>query len=100
MSFGGGRSAYFSLVGMGQLMSSNARRWMVVGVARIGIVGVCGSVLSRMSLQVSFARRSSSVVKLRTGSPSVSVRVDAVSTARSNVLRARPERRHLAGARR
>ena len=81
LGFGGGRSVYFSPIGMGELVSSNARRWMVVGVARIGVVGVCGSVPQRMSLRVIIARCSSSVVKLRRGSPSASVRVDAVRFA-------------------
>ena len=44
VGFGGWGSVYFSPIGMGQPSSSNARRWMVVGVASAGMVGVFGSV--------------------------------------------------------
>ena len=44
VGFGGCGSVYFRVVGMLLPISSNARRWMVVGVASVGIVGVFGSV--------------------------------------------------------
>lgn len=44
VGFGGCGSIYFSPIGRGRPMSSNARRWMVVGVASVGMVGVFCSV--------------------------------------------------------
>lgn len=43
VGFRGCDSVYPRLIGMGSLMSSKARRWMVVGMGRVGMTGTVSS---------------------------------------------------------